>query len=105
VLLQLGRPVNEKADIPALVRQAQEALKLLPTSGTDGPDGTQALSRILGGLMNITNGLAELRNRGYGTGHGPSGARAGLRPLGGQCRRNLVQPHPRHTGRSRSSVG
>ena len=79
VLLQLGRPVSDKADMPALVRQAQEALMLLPTSGIDGPDGTQALGRILGGLMNITNGLAELRNRGYGTGHGPSGARVGLR--------------------------
>lgn len=80
VLLQLGRPLNDKADMPALVRQAQEALGLLPTPSTAGPDGTQALQRILGGLMNITNGLGELRNRGYGTGHGPGGKRVGLRP-------------------------
>jgi hypothetical protein len=33
--------------------------------------------------MNVTTGLAELRNRGYGTGHGPTGERVGL--------------HPRHT--------
>ena len=79
VLLQLGRPRKRQGRHAALVRQAQEALMLLPTSGIDGPDGTQALGRILGGLMNITNGLAELRNRGYGTGHGPSGARVGLR--------------------------
>jgi Abortive infection C-terminus len=80
VLLQLGRPPSDKADMPTLVRQAQEALGLLPTSRTAGPDGTQALQRILGGLMNVTNGLGELRNRGYGTGHGPGGARVGLRP-------------------------
>jgi len=28
--------------------------------------------------MTITTGLAELRNRGYGTGHGPAGPRVGL---------------------------
>jgi hypothetical protein len=30
--------------------------------------------------MTITAGLAGLRNKGYGTGHGPSGERVGLRP-------------------------
>jgi hypothetical protein len=30
--------------------------------------------------MTITAGLAELRNKGYGTGHGPNGERVGLRP-------------------------
>ena len=29
--------------------------------------------------MNITAGLGELRNRGYGTGHGHKGERVGLR--------------------------
>ena len=38
------------------------------------------MKRILGGLITITNGLGELRNRGYGTGHGSSGERVGLRP-------------------------
>jgi len=28
----------------------------------------------------VTAGLAELRNRGYGTGHGAAGPRVGLRP-------------------------
>jgi hypothetical protein len=28
--------------------------------------------------MAITAGLAELRNKGYGTGHGPSGERVDL---------------------------
>jgi hypothetical protein len=36
--------------------------------------------RILGGLTSIAAGLGELRNRGYGTGHGPKGERVGLRP-------------------------
>ena len=35
--------------------------------------------RILGGLTTIRTGLAELRNRGYGTGRGTAGARIGLR--------------------------
>lgn len=53
---------------------------LHPTQQAEGPDGTQAVKKILGGLITITSGLAELRNRGYGTGHGVAGARAGLRP-------------------------
>ena len=80
VLLQLKREVNDKADVPALVRQAQEALWLAPQAAGSGPDRTQEVRRILGGLMNITTGIAELRNRGYGTGHGSSGERVGLRP-------------------------
>jgi Abortive infection C-terminus len=79
VLLQLKREVNNKADVPALVHQAQEALWLAPHAGS-GPDRTQEVRRILGGLMNITTGIAELRNRGYGTGHGSGGERVGLRP-------------------------
>jgi hypothetical protein len=31
-------------------------------------------------VSTIAAGLAELRNRGYGTGHGAAGARVGLRP-------------------------
>jgi hypothetical protein len=80
VLQERGLEINDKDDLPALVKQAQEALGLHPSSAQPGPDSTDAVKRILGGLMNITAGLGELRNRGYGTGHGHKGERVGLRP-------------------------
>ena len=80
VLQERGLSVNGKDDLPALVKQSQEALGLHPTAARPGPDGTDAVKRILGGLMSIASGLGELRNRGYGTGHGPGGERVGLRP-------------------------
>ena len=36
--------VNDKDDLPALVKQAQEALGLHPSSARPGPDGTDALA-------------------------------------------------------------
>jgi hypothetical protein len=80
VLAERGLPVSDKAGLPELVRQAQQALGLHPGSAAPGPDSTDAVKRILGGVSTIAGGLAELRNRGYGTGHGPARARIGLRP-------------------------
>lgn len=79
VLIERGMPVNEKDDLPALVSQAQRALGLHPSGITAGPDGTEAVRKILGGVVSVTAGLAELRNRGYGTGHGAASTRVGLR--------------------------
>jgi hypothetical protein len=62
VLQERGLGINDKDDLPALVKQAQEALGLHPSSAQPGPDSTDAVKRILGGLMNITAGLGELRN-------------------------------------------
>lgn len=90
VLETRGKRVNDKEDLPALVNQAQEAVGLHPSSARPGPDGTDAVKRILGGLMNITAGLGELRNRGYGTGHGPAGERVGLRPRHARLAVNAV---------------
>ncbi|MET8361329.1 abortive infection family protein [Micromonospora sp. NPDC005171] len=45
-----------------------------------GPDGSDAIKRLLGSVSGIAIGLAELRNRGYGTGHGPATAPVGLGP-------------------------
>lgn len=78
VLRECGLPINEKDDLPQLVTQAQMALQVHPTNAPVGPDGSVPVKKILGGAMTITSGLAELRNRGYGTGHGPPGARLGL---------------------------
>ena len=80
VLQERGLNVNDRDDLPTLINRAQEALGLHPRSAHPGPDSTEAVKRILGGLMSIAAGLGELRNRGYGTGHGPKGERAGLRP-------------------------
>ncbi|MEV6909080.1 abortive infection family protein [Amycolatopsis sp. NPDC051071] len=78
VLVERGRPVNEKDDLPALARAAQDALGLHPSSATRGPDGSDAVKKILGAVTTIAAGFGELRNRGYGTGHGPAAARTGL---------------------------
>ena len=80
VLVERGLVVNDKDDLPALVRAAQEELELHPSSKTPGPDGSDAVKKILGAVSTIAIGLAELRNRGYGTGHGQASSRIGLRP-------------------------
>lgn len=79
MLIELGQVVDEKADLPELARAAQMALGLHP-SGASGPDGSDGVKHILGAVITIANGLAELRNRGHGTGHGPATARVGLKP-------------------------
>jgi hypothetical protein len=80
VLTERGLPVDEKADVPALIRQAQQALGLHPSAAAPGPDGSDAVKKILGAVSGVAVGVAELRNRGYGTGHCPAATRAGLRP-------------------------
>lgn len=77
VLRERGLPVNDTDDLPKLASQAQTALGLHPRS--TGPDGAEGVRQILGAVSTIAKGLAELRNRGHGTGHGPATARTGLR--------------------------
>lgn len=78
VLRERGLPIDDRADFPSLVRDAQQALALHPSSRVEGPDSSDAIRRILGSVSGIAIGLAELRNRGYGTGHGPTSAPVGL---------------------------
>ena len=80
VLAQLGLPVDETDDVPALVAQAQQALHLHPSSGAAGPDGSAAVKKVLGAVTTVTTGVAEMRNRGFGTGHGPGAQRPALHP-------------------------
>lgn len=77
VLRERGLPVTDSDDLPKLASQAQSALGLHPRS--IGPDGADGVRQILGAVSTIAKGLAELRNRGHGTGHGPATARTGLR--------------------------
>jgi hypothetical protein len=90
VLQERGLKVDDKDDLPALVKRSQEAIGLHPGSVQPGPDSTGAVKRILGGLTSIVIGLGELRNRGYGTGHGPKGERVGLRPRHAQLAVNAA---------------
>jgi hypothetical protein len=79
VLLERGLAWDErKDDVRALITKAQMALSLHPSAATPGPDGSDAVKKILGGAATVALGVAELRNRGYGTGHGPAGRRTGL---------------------------
>ncbi|MGH3800847.1 MAG: abortive infection family protein [Pseudonocardiaceae bacterium] len=61
VLIERGHAVDERADLPALVKEAQQALALHPSSMTPGPDGTEAVRKILGGVSSVAIGVAELR--------------------------------------------
>jgi hypothetical protein len=70
VLSVRGLPVDADAKVPELVKAAQQALGLHPSSTTAGPDSSEAVKKILGGVSSIAIGVAELRNRGYGSGHG-----------------------------------
>lgn len=79
ILVELGLPFDDRTKkLPDLISSAQRGLHLHPSAATAGPDGTDAVKRILGGLSSIAMGVAELRNRGYGTGHAVAGARVGL---------------------------
>ena len=78
VLRERGEPFSKPDDLPDLVRKAQITLAVHPTTATSGPDGFTGVKKILGATIVITTGIAELRNRGYGTGHGPGSTRAGL---------------------------
>ncbi|GAB2889922.1 hypothetical protein GCM10027074_67780 [Streptomyces deserti] len=84
VLLKQNLPVDERQDLPALIKQAQQALHLhpaaVPTTRTgSSPDNADSVKRILGALTSAAIGVAELRNR-YGTGHGRLAAPTGLGP-------------------------
>jgi len=84
VLYERGRPVNENDDVPALIKQAQQALHLHPAAlplsqASTSPDNAESIKRILGALSSAAIGVAELRNR-YGTGHGRLTAPTGLGP-------------------------
>ncbi len=77
VLTERGLPADEKADMPALINQAQRALGLHPSTATAGPDGSDPVKKILGSVTGIAVGVNELRNHA-GTGHGPTATRTGL---------------------------
>ncbi|MEV0934283.1 abortive infection family protein [Streptomyces phaeochromogenes] len=77
-LRELSIEIDKNAALPALVSTVQKALKLDAGSAPDGPDGSKSVKKILSGSVNIAVGVAELRNQGFGSGHGQASAPAGL---------------------------
>lgn len=77
-LRQLNIEVDKNAALPALVSTVQKALKLDAGSAPDGPDGSKSVKKILSGAVNIAVGVAELRNQGFGSGHGQASAPSGI---------------------------
>jgi hypothetical protein len=69
VLRDLDRQAEDAWDLPKLVLEAQLALRVHPTTASPGPDGSDGVKRILGALTTVATGVAELRNRGFGTAH------------------------------------
>lgn len=79
VLVEIGVVFDEKTiKFPALIDLAQRELRLHPQQQATGPDGSSSVKRVLGGLMTVALGINELRNEGWGTGHGRADARHGL---------------------------
>lgn len=79
VLDELEEAYDERADVPALVRGVQTALKLHPTTIASTAKGGETIVRILSNLPQVAVGVAELRNE-YGPDHGRTRSTAGLRP-------------------------
>lgn len=78
VLRECGHTLTGKEEVPELVKVAQEALLIHPTQAARGPDMAPSIRRILGAASTVATGVAELRNAGFGTGHGQESVRAGL---------------------------
>lgn len=78
------RPGRARDDLPALIKQAQQALHLDPAAlpaARDGasPDHADSIERTLGALTPAAIGVAVLRDR-YGTSHGRLAVPTGLGP-------------------------
>lgn len=79
VLRETGEEIPDNADLPALNKRALAKLKLHPEAIAPTTKGAEVMVRILGGLAQTAAGLAELRNLGYGTGHGQDRRIVGIR--------------------------
>lgn len=79
-LAQMGSPAEGREDLPELIKLVQEKLHIHPTKADPGPERTGTVKKILGASSSIAISVAELRNAGYGTGHGGATPRTGLGP-------------------------
>jgi hypothetical protein len=79
VLAELGEKFDDMADIPALVKAVQKALKVHPDTIAPTAKGRETIVRTLSNLSQVAIGVAELRNE-YGPDHGRTRASTGMRP-------------------------
>jgi hypothetical protein len=79
VLRERGVQFSLKDDLPALVAQAQQALRLHAAGVGDVTEEAKALKTILGSLARLTQGVTELRNQ-VGVGHGRESVPTWVRP-------------------------
>lgn len=86
ILDELGESYTDKDDLPKLYAGAAKALNLAPSQHTEEP-----IKAILGGAMNLVNGIGTLRNR-LSDSHG----RGGKLP---------VRPSPRHASLAVNTAG
>lgn len=77
VLHVLGETLTGREDVPAVIRSAQQKLKLHTTSVAPDAAGADVIVKILGSLASIAISTDELRNL-YGDGHGRVKKVAGL---------------------------
>ena len=57
MLTERHLPVTGDAKVPELVKAAQQALHLHPSSTIPGPDSSEAVKKILGGVSSIAVGV------------------------------------------------
>lgn len=86
ILDDTGTPYSDKDDLPKLYASAAQALRLAPSQHTEEP-----IKAILGGAMNLVNGIGTLRNR-LSDSHGRGG------PL-------PVKPSARHASLAVNTAG
>lgn len=79
ILGDCGVTVESGWDIPRLVKETRQVLKLMPDSVPDSAKGADVVKRVLSNLGTVAQGITELRNL-YGTGHGKHGRSTGLKP-------------------------
>ena len=79
VLEELDVAYDEAADMPALVKAVQRALKVDPGSVAPTAKGRETITCTLSNLSQVALGLAELRNE-YGPDHGRTRSSSGMRP-------------------------
>lgn len=86
ILDEMGNTYTDKDDLPKLYASAAKALNLAPSQHTEQP-----IKAILGGAMNLVNGIGTLRNR-LSDSHGRGG-------------RLPVKPSPRHASLAVNTAG
>jgi hypothetical protein len=79
ILSKMDVTPADEWDIATLVKETCSRLKLLPDNIPQDTKARGTITRILGNLANIGQGMAELRNS-YGSGHGKDGKFKGLSP-------------------------